>query len=140
SRIITPTRISRRALPFLPRRSLLIPTNNSPNVGNVIMATYIGSVPRGSWGWFIPSPGGAVVEIVSVSGVEPLLAGVAGLKLQVAPCGRPEQRSAMVPGTLAFTVKVNVPDWPLFTVALLVPGVMVMRGQSGTFKIGRAHV
>ena len=41
-----------------------------------------------------------MVEMVSVSGVEPLLAGVAGLKLQVAPCGRPEQRSAMVSATV----------------------------------------
>src|SRR5262249_51129408 len=70
-------------------------------------------------------PGGAVVEISNVSGVEPLLDGVSGLKLQFAPCGRPEHSSEMAPCTLALTVKVNVPVWPRFTVALFVPGVIV---------------
>src|SRR5215471_8891267 len=72
-------------------------------------------------------PGGAVVEMSRVTGVVPVLEGEMGLKLQTAPCGRPEHSCAMMPGTLAFTVKVNVPAWPRFTVALLVPGVMVMK-------------
>src|SRR5579859_1681058 len=71
------------------------------------------------------SPGGAVVETSMVSLVEPLLDGDSGLKAQAAPCGRLEHDSVMGLGTAALTVKVKVAAWPRFTVALLMPGVIV---------------
>src|SRR5579859_4075306 len=81
---------------------------------------------------------GAVVVTVMVSSVEPLLAGAAGLKLHVVPAGKLKHSRAIVLGTEALTVKVNVAVCPCLTVAAFVPGVIVM--NNGLIVVGSVAV